>query len=325
MSEEAAAVTGSGPIWRRSLRWVALTVVLLASVFFLHAVVDQLAAFRRLDWNLVSLLALLFTAFIMLLVVVLGGLMWWVLLRDQGAPASVGTAIEIVSLAQLAKYLPGNVGHVLGQVSLAAAAGIPVATAIATVLISTLWLLAVGLGVAGLALLVLVEVPQLSHVGPGGLLLAGLGLAGSPWLGIGILNRYLPSVASRLGRGRPLRQPGWFAGLALGSGFLFCFLLFGVMLLIQARYVFAVEHADLFTLTVLFTAAWVVGYVVPGAPGGLGVREALMVLLFTPVVGAAAAVGLGVTMRLATTAGDGLAFLLGTGLRGLRGVRRVSA
>jgi hypothetical protein len=49
----------------------------------------------------------------------------------------------------------------------------------------------------------------------------------------------------------------------------------------------------------------------PGVAGGLGVREAMVVALLTPVVGAGAAIGLSITMRLATVAGDGLAFGLG--------------
>ena len=54
-----------------------------------------------------------------------------------------------------------------------------------------------------------------------------------------------------------------------------------------------------------------VGYVVPGSPGGLGVREAMMVVLFTPLTGAAVAAGLAVSMRLTTLLGDALTVLLG--------------
>jgi uncharacterized membrane protein YbhN (UPF0104 family) len=54
-----------------------------------------------------------------------------------------------------------------------------------------------------------------------------------------------------------------------------------------------------------------VGYVVPGSPGGLGVSEAMMVVLFTPLTGAAVAAGLAVSMRLTTLLGDALTVLLG--------------
>ena len=63
-------------------------------------------------------------------------------------------------------------------------------------------------------------------------------------------------------------------------------------------------------LALLFSVAWIIGYVVPGSPGGMGVR-AMMLLLFTPVIGAGATLGISVTMRVTSILGDGLAFPLG--------------
>ena len=67
----------------------------------------------------------------------------------------------------------------------------------------------------------------------------------------------------------------------------------------------------------LFGVAWIAGYLVPGAPGGLGVREAVMLLLFAPMVGPGVAVGISISMRVANMLGDGLAFLCGMAHRKL--------
>lgn len=56
-----------------------------------------------------------------------------------------------------------------------------------------------------------------------------------------------------------------------------------------------------------YTFAWLVGFVVPLAPSGLGVREATLIALLSPVVGAAAATALSLGLRLANVAGDFLA------------------
>lgn len=56
-----------------------------------------------------------------------------------------------------------------------------------------------------------------------------------------------------------------------------------------------------------YTFAWLVGFVVPIAPSGLGVREATMIALLAPVLGAAPATALTVGLRLANVAGDFLA------------------
>jgi hypothetical protein len=89
----------------------------------------------------------------------------------------------------------------------------------------------------------------------------------------------------------------------------------GLMLKLQAQWFFGVTEGSVFELTCLFAVAWLAGYVVPGAPGGLGVREAMMVLLLSPILGAGTAVGLGVTLRVTTTVGDAVAFLIGLWLR----------
>ncbi len=65
----------------------------------------------------------------------------------------------------------------------------------------------------------------------------------------------------------------------------------------------------------VFALAWVAGFVTPGAPAGLGVRDAIMVAGLSPVYGAGTALGVTVIMRLATSAGDALAFLAGMAAR----------
>jgi uncharacterized membrane protein YbhN (UPF0104 family) len=58
-------------------------------------------------------------------------------------------------------------------------------------------------------------------------------------------------------------------------------------------------------------AAWLCGFVVPGAPGGLGIREAVLTLLLTPLTGADTALLAALAFRAVTLLGDGLAALVG--------------
>lgn len=57
-----------------------------------------------------------------------------------------------------------------------------------------------------------------------------------------------------------------------------------------------------------FTLAWTAGFVIPGAPGGFGVRETALVLLFAPICGEGNAVLSGLILRIYSIAGDLLAF-----------------
>lgn len=49
----------------------------------------------------------------------------------------------------------------------------------------------------------------------------------------------------------------------------------------------------------------------PGAPGDLGVLDAILVIALTPLYDAGAAVTSTIMLRLMTTAGDGLVFVIG--------------
>ena len=58
-----------------------------------------------------------------------------------------------------------------------------------------------------------------------------------------------------------------------------------------------------------FAFIWVLGLVTIGAPAGLGVREALMLVWFSPAIGESAALGVAAMLRMVTTAADVLVFL----------------
>ena len=57
--------------------------------------------------------------------------------------------------------------------------------------------------------------------------------------------------------------------------------------------------------------AWVVGFVIPGASAGIGVREAAVILLLSPALGAGDAAVVATVYRLVTAGGDALFAALG--------------
>jgi uncharacterized membrane protein YbhN (UPF0104 family) len=95
------------------------------------------------------------------------------------------------------------------------------------------------------------------------------------------------------------------------------FVLAGLSLLVIAR-VLGID-ASLGLMIGAFALAWVAGFVVPGPPAGLGVREAVLIALTQGAIDATAASQLFVAHRIATTLADVAAFALGAWL--LRGNR----
>lgn len=59
-----------------------------------------------------------------------------------------------------------------------------------------------------------------------------------------------------------------------------------------------------------YIIAWVLGFVVPGAPGGIGVREFVLSLLLAPTLGQEITLTVSIIHRLTNIAGDFLAYIL---------------
>ena len=68
---------------------------------------------------------------------------------------------------------------------------------------------------------------------------------------------------------------------------------------------------ELVTLTGAFLFAWIIGFITPGAPGGIGIRESVM-LLVSGEDYAQPVMRFVLVMRVASVAADVLAFVIGT-------------
>ena len=57
-------------------------------------------------------------------------------------------------------------------------------------------------------------------------------------------------------------------------------------------------------LIVIFSIAWIAGFIIPGAPGGIGVREAVIIFFITPIIGEAQSIAVAIALRFITLLGD---------------------
>jgi glycosyltransferase 2 family protein len=72
-------------------------------------------------------------------------------------------------------------------------------------------------------------------------------------------------------------------------------------------------------LTGAYALAWMVGFLLPGAPGGLGVRESAFLMLIAPAWPADVAFGIAMLARVANVAADAAIFAAGLVLAGKSG------
>jgi uncharacterized membrane protein YbhN (UPF0104 family) len=71
---------------------------------------------------------------------------------------------------------------------------------------------------------------------------------------------------------------------------------------------------NLVQVTAIFAAAWLVGFVTPGAPAGIGVREAALVALLSPITGNEIGLAAAALSRIMSVVGDAVVTLIGAAL-----------
>lgn len=236
------------------------------------------------------------------------GLVWPYILRRLGTPAP-WSWVGLFFKSQLGKYLPGSVWQYAGRVGLARNRGVPMQRALASV-IAEVALSAIAAAVA--ASLVLGEVAAAGVV---------IGVAGL--LVLALLLR--PSVASLLAGasgGTRLDRTSLSAALRAAPAtvglYLIVWGLYGVAFWTTGRALFDVPASDLPRYIGVFALAWLVGVVAFFAPGGIGVREAVIVALLHSRLGEADAIVLAATSRIVLTAIDLAAAAAAFGLPALR-------
>jgi hypothetical protein len=216
-------------------------------------------------------------------------------------------AAWVLNRSNLMKYLPGNVFQFIGRNELAVRLDLPHAdVACATVcdmalLVGTNCLMAAFLNWRGME-------KWFGKYGFSGLYSFGILIAV-----MGVIFVFL-----RLGRGADILSK--FAArlrifftwrsvrviLACMIWFVLLSLFVGVLFLAACTKILHVDVALRTVPTILsaYMLSWVAGFIVPGAPGGIGVREATLTLLLAGVVADEDALLAAIIFRLVTTIGD---------------------
>lgn len=250
---------------------------------------------------------------------------WKLSLNVCGADVSLAAATRINAVAQIGKYLPGNVGQHIGRVVLAKRAGLPAPATIASLLLDMVAVM-IAAGIASLLMLdVVIDVFErhfpldslqltailLALVAGAGILVA-LALR-MPRVRDTLLPRVSGTVTAWLGSDNRTRVAGaigcHLASFVAGSVGLAC-----VALALSPTTIDATVYPILLGA---YAASWLCGFLIPGAPAGLGIRETVLVLSLSPLLGAPQAATLTLILRVMTTVGDAFAFLIGLAWSGL--------
>ncbi|WP_066258547.1 lysylphosphatidylglycerol synthase transmembrane domain-containing protein [Hydrogenophaga flava] len=296
------------------LRGLALALLLASCGYFGYHLWDNLHQLPPIEWGWSAVGVIALAVLGCLTSVPLIALMWQLLLRDQGVKLPYRQALQIIAVSQMGKYLPGNVGHFAGRVLLGSQAGIPAGKTIATMAMETFWVLGISGIFAVAALLFVVNdlhegLVDTSH--PGYLAAVAVTMLVAPFLAVRVVNRLLPGLSRKLGRGQLLAEPRLLTAMSVAGLIAFSFVVLGAVVELLAAELFQHPEIDLLEMVLLFAVSWTAGFLVPGSPGGIGVREAVMIQLMGPAIGLETALGVALVMRLCSMGADALAFGVG--------------
>ena len=292
-------------------RWFGLGIGIIALVYFLNSALKQISAFPSLDWGLTAYVSFAAATLLNALVTLIGGYAWVLLLRSCGETVMTFEALVVFTLAQLAKYIPGNVAHHAGRIALAASHGFTLSRVVFTMILEAGWLIAAAAILATAWLLFMrenlfkymQEMPTVFQLA----VAAALAIA-FPLLVGWVLLKWRPGPLRKILGDAAVNTPSPSALVNCLLLYVLCFLFMGIASDLLVRGIFGVKESHIFLLTGTFAVAWVAGFLTPGAPAGLGVREAILLHVLGPIYGIGIAVGLAISLRAITTLADVLTF-----------------
>lgn len=240
---------------------------------------------------------------------------WQQICRALGISLRPSQAIRIYFVSQFGKYLPGNVAQHAGRLTLSMRQGFPgTAVAMSQLLEITLVMMVMGVLVllSGTATLVEWRL-DLARIAPWKIGLALLAMLILAWLTLRVphlLARIRQSIAlvrTLLTTRRGVGQLTAATVLVLAN-----IVATSAALHLIATCVHGEDVLPSFLHTCrIFIVAWLAGYITPGSPAGLGVREAVMLKLFSESMTETTAVTICLIFRIATTLTDLLVFAIG--------------
>jgi hypothetical protein len=292
----------------RALQWLLGIAIVGFAARSLVRNWDQLRA-QPLDWS-IEPGWLILSAVVVWLMYGLLIAAWRIMLTGWGRGLDFWSAARIWTVSSLGKYLPGKVWAVAGMAVMAQRAGIGAGPATGSAVI--LQVLAIGTGATVAAL---TGWSSLRNAYPG--VESGLAvLLVISVVAAAVLLR--PDSVRRIVRSAlpeatvPLTPPVGAVAFGIAANTT-AWLGYGVALWLLARGLLPEAGLGLLPAIAVFTASYLAGFLALFAPGGIGVREGVFILMLQGPIGIGAATALAVASRLLLTVtelGAAVPFLL---------------
>lgn len=238
------------------------------------------------------------------------GLAWHHMVHQLDPSVTLPVGYWIFSRSQLAKYLPGSMLHVAGRQLLGKMCGLSQSVLLAVSTCEIVFQIIASAAIAGLGATMLTIKPEYRLAIATGACVVSFfllfTLSARRWFARGALRS---QRLDQLKKFRQIGQTQFFAPPLVV--YLLHFAAVGALISFIVGQIEAAPFAPLAMLqyTAIYTLAWGLGFIIPGAPGGIGVREALLTTHLATYIGTSEALMIAIGLRLAAIIADLTLFL----------------
>ncbi|MBU1470876.1 MAG: flippase-like domain-containing protein [candidate division Zixibacteria bacterium] len=299
--------------------WVRLIqiLVILALLYFVGSrIITNWTHVSTYDWKInyfllaVSLLTMLSALFVMSIVLS-------IILGTLSKNVSIAKAFKIAYLSQLGRYLPGKVWQLFGMIHLAGKEGVSRAEAVTSFVLAQIFTTPPALLiVAGFLILPGYYLdsafisPTIGYVVIGISLIPVVILFKPSWL-----RNIINAIVTRFGSDAIKFHVRGRIGAKILAMYCVGWILYGT-----AFYLFLISVSDFppgnyLQAVGIFAAAYLIGYWSILTPGGIGVREAVLVLFLSPIFGSGVAAAIAAFARVWSIVGELIASVIALRIR----------
>ncbi len=275
------------------IKILIFSVSLFFLIFTIYSNIDKLKEINIASTGVVIVYVILSS--IMYAVLLLFLALGWKKILESLSKITISYKLVLIYLRSLIfKYIPGNVFHYVARQVEAKKEGASHKVLIHSNIIESVVLIVASLAISSLALIFMQDTSldnYIHHVDMN--LIYGVGIGSI--LAIILIGRY-----NKIGISDYVQPFFLYMIFFLCIGFITYIIVIEVLQL----------NISLPICIFLYSLSWLAGFITPGAPGGLGVRESLFIVLSNGILSESDALVLSVLLRIITILGEILVFMI---------------
>ncbi len=285
--------------YKKILTIIGNILVFISFLFIFKIIIDNYQTIEHLEFNLKNIYIFILLLFLSIFGYLLFSFAWVLQLKDHYPSFNTKLSFYIISLSQIAKYLPGNIGHFVGRFYLAKKV-LSKQDIIYTMFIENIMFISVSL-LLGFGYIYYFDYTKYINLDEFSfstfILIFSI-------ISIGIFLKYFKPKINLL-------KIKFLNIIKIFFIFLIMSFIGGLSIYILINLIVETNNISYLQCVTGFSLSFLIGFIMPGAPAGIGVREYTFVLLFSPFLGEIYALEIIIIFRIITIISDILLFFIG--------------